>query len=395
VIDRPGYAERLITALGRSPVTALLGPRQCGKTTLARVIAHDRKASFFDLESQPDLRRLQNPELVLRTERGLVVLDEIQARPELFAVLRVLADRPRSGTRFLVLGSASPDIVRGASETLAGRVEFVELGGFDLSETGPASWERLWLRGGFPRSWLARSNDDSLAWREGLIRTFLERDVPQLGIGIPAVTMRRFWTMLAHYHGQTWNASAIGAAMGLSDKTVRSYLDILTGTFMVRQLQPWHENLGRRQVKAPKVFLRDSGLLHSLLDITDRRSLLAHPRAGASFEGFAIDQVLRAVAPTQAFFWGTYGGADLDLFFMRGGRRYGVEVKFAEAPSPTRSMRTAIECLSLDHLWVIYPGEQAYPVDQRITMWPLRDVAALPEAFGGARRGRRTRRARS
>jgi len=388
VIQRPEHLERLVTAVRRSPVTALLGPRQCGKTTLARQFARHRKATFFDLESQPDLRRLQNPEFALRAERGLIVMDEIQARPELFAVLRVLSDRPRSGTRFLVLGSASPDIVRGASETLAGRVEFVELGGFDLRETGSASWERLWLRGGFPRSWLARSNDDSLAWREGLIRTFLERDVPQLGIKIPAPTMRRFWTMLAHYHGQTWNGSAIAASMGLSDKTVRSCLDILTGTFMVRQLLPWHENVGKRQVKAPKIFLRDSGLLHSLLDITDRRDLLAHPRAGASFEGLAIEQVLRAVSPTQAFFWATYGSAELDLFFVHDGRRHGVEVKFSEAPSPTRSMRTAIEDLALDNLWVIYPGQHRYPVDEKISVWPIRDVAALPGALGVSRRRR-------
>ena len=391
MIQRPDYLERLATAVRRSPVTALLGPRQCGKTTLARQFARHRKASYFDLESQADLRRLQNPELALQAERGLVVMDEIQARPELFAVLRVLSDRPRSGTRFLVLGSASPDIVRGASETLAGRVEFVELGGFDLREAGAASWERLWLRGGFPRSWLARSNDDSLAWREGLIRTFLERDVPQLGIAIPAPTMRRFWTMLAHYHGQTWNASAIAGSMGLSDKTVRSYLDILTGTFMVRQLQPWHENLGKRQVKAPKVFLRDSGLLHSLLEITDRSALLAHPRAGASFEGYAIEQVLRAVAPTQAFFWGTYAGAELDLFFVRDGRRHGVEVKFSEAPTPTRSMRTALEDLALDHLWLVYPGAHRYPAEENITVWPLRDVPALPAALSRLRRTRRGR----
>jgi len=390
VIDRPAYLDRLATAVRRSPVTALLGPRQCGKTTLARLFARDRKGvAFFDLESQPDLRRLQNPELALRAERGLVVLDEIQTRPELFGVLRVLADRPHSRTRFLMLGSASPDVVRGASETLAGRVEFVELGGFDLRETGPASWERLWLRGGFPRSWLARTTEDSLAWREGLIRTFLERDVPQLGINIPAVSMRRFWTMLAHYHGQTWNASVIAGSMGLSDKTVRSYLDVLTGTFMVRQLQPWHENVGKRQVKAPKVFLRDSGLLHSLLDVTDRRALLASPRAGASFEGFAIEQVLRAVAPQPAFFWATHGGAELDLFLVRDGRRHGVEVKFSEAPSPTRSMRTAIEDLSLDHLWVIYPGQHRYPVEEKISVWPLRDVAMLPEALRATRPGRR------
>jgi predicted AAA+ superfamily ATPase len=395
VIDRPAWLRELATSVKRSPVTALLGPRQCGKTTLARAFATGRQASFYDLESQPDLRRLQNPELVLGAENTLVVLDEVQTRPELFGVLRVLADRPRRKTRFLVLGSASPDIVRGASETLAGRVEFVELGGFDLAEIGPQAWERLWLRGGFPRSFLAKTNDDSRVWREGLIRTFLERDVPQLGIAIPPAAMRRFWTMLAHYHGQTWNASAIAGSMGLSDKTVRSYLDILTGTFMVRQLQPWHENVAKRQVKAPKVYLRDTGLLHSLLEIDDRRHLLANPRAGASFEGFVIEQVLSAVAPPQAFFWATHSGAELDLLFTREGRRYGVEVKFSEAPSITRSMRTAIEDLSLDHLYVVYPGQHRYPVDERITVWPLAEVDRLPEALESSRRASRRRAARS
>ena len=378
--ERARYLGRLRTAVSRAPVTALLGPRQCGKTTLARMFARGQRVSFYDLESQPDLRRLGNPELVLGAERGLVVLDEIQRRPDLFGVLRVLADRPGQRTRFLILGSASPEIVRGASESLAGRVEFVELAGFDLSETG-ASWDRLWLRGGFPRSLLARREEDSTTWREGLIRTFLERDVPQLGISIPAVAMRRFWTMLAHYHGQTWNASEIAASMGLSDKTVRSYLDVLTGTFMVRQLQPWHENLGKRQVKAPKIFLRDSGLLHSLLEVADRRGLLAHPRVGASFEGFAIEETLRAVAPAQAYFWATYGGADLDLFFIRNGRRHGVEVKFSEAPETTRSMRAAIEALSLDCLWVLYPGAQSYPVDDVITMWPVSEIPRLTEVI--------------
>lgn len=300
MIGRPRALERLRVAVGRAPVTALLGPRQCGKTTLARAFARGRGAVFYDLESEPDLRRLQNPELVLGAERGLVVLDEIQAQPGLFGVLRVLADRERSRARFLVLGSAWPDIVGGASETLAGRVEFVDLGGFDLEETrGP--WERLWLCGGFPRSWLARKEEDSRAWREGLVRTFLERDVPQLGMAIPA--------------------PAIAGSMGLSDKTVRSYLDILAGTFMLRQLQPWHENLGKRQVKAPKVYLRDSGLLHNLLDIGDRRSLLGHPRVGASFEGFVLEEVLRAVTPREAFFWATYGDAELDLFFISDGPR--------------------------------------------------------------------------
>jgi len=309
----------------------------------------------------------------------LIVLDEIQVKPELFNVLRVLVDRPDHPARFLILGSASPDILKRVSESLAGRVEFVELSGFDLSETGAESVETLWLRGGFPRSFLATLEDDSLAWREGFIRTFLERDIPQLGITIPAAAMRRFWTMLAHYHGQTWNAAELARSMGLSDKTVRSYLDILTGTFMVRQLQPWYENLGKRQVKAPKIYLRDSGLLHRLLDVPDRHSLLAHPRVGASWEGFAIEQVVQAVAPSEAFFWATHGGAELDLLFLQRGRRYAVEVKFNEAPTVTKSMRVALADLRLEHLWVVYPGQHTYPVDKQITVWPLRMVTQLPE----------------
>ena len=363
----------------RSPVTALLGPRQCGKTTLARVFAADRPATYFDLESQPDVRRLQNPELMLGSLDGLVVLDEIQVMPELFNVLRVLVDRPNNPARFLVLGSASPTIVKHVSETLAGRVEFIELAGFDLHELGETSVETLWLRGGFPRSVLADSEEDSLAWREGFIRTFLERDIPQLGITIPATAMRRFWTMLAHYHGQTWNATELARSMALSDKTVRSYLDILTGTFMVRQLQPWYENLGKRQVKAPKVYFRDSGLLHSLLSIPDRHTLLAHPRVGASWEGFAIEQVLQAVSPAEAYFWATHSGAELDLLFLQRGRRYAVEVKFSEAPTVTKSMRTALTDLQVAHLWVVYPGQHAYPVHEQITVWPLRLITRLPD----------------
>ena len=378
MIDRPSALALLARAIGRSPVTALLGPRQCGKTTLARSLAAGRSAVYFDLESEPDRRRLENPELALGDRRGLVVLDEIQAAPDLFPALRVLADRPGRKPRFLVLGSASPDLVKRVSETLAGRIEFVELSGFDIPEAGPAAWQRLWQRGGFPRSFLARSDRDSSAWREGFIRTFLERDVPQLGITIPAAAMRRFWTMLAHYHGQTWNASALARAMGLSDKTVRAYLDILTGTFMVRQLQPWHENIGKRQVKAPKVYLRDSGVLHTLLGLADRYALLGHPAVGASWEGFALEQVLRVVSPPEAYFWATHGEAEIDLFFILNGRRHGVEMKYAEAPRTTRSMRTAIEALSLDHLWVIYPGRHAYDVDDRITVWPLPDIGRLP-----------------
>jgi predicted AAA+ superfamily ATPase len=377
MILRSHYLDQLQVAVGRSPVTALLGPRQCGKTTLAREFAEGQPATFFDLESIPDRRRLQNPELMLGSLVGLVVLDEIQEMPELFQVLRVQVDRPENRSRFLILGSASPEIIRTASETLSGRVEFIELGGFDLSETGADTWEPLWLRGGFPRSFLAASEDDSLAWREGFIRTFLERDIPQLGINIPAVAMRRFWTMLAHYHGQTWNAAEIGRSMGLSDKTIRSYLDILTGTFMIRQVQPWFENVGKRQVKSPKIYFRDTGLLHSLLDIPDKHSLLGHPKVGASWEGFAMEQVLQILAPNAAYFWGTHSGAELDLIFQLRGKRYGMEIKFNEAPTLTRSMRIAASDLALDHLWIVYPGNEIYPVEQNITTLPLKKLGTL------------------
>ena len=371
MLDRPVYLDRLTRAALRSPITALLGPRQCGKTTLARLFAQGRPATFFDLESVVDQRRLQNPELVLGELNGLVILDEVQSLPGLFPVLRSLADRPDHPARFLILGSASPHLIRHASETLAGRVEFIELAGFNLTETGTGALDALWLRGGFPRSFLAANEDDSFAWREGFVRTYLERDIPQLGFRIPAPAMRRFWTMLAHYHGQTWNASELGRAMGLSDKTVRGYLDILTGTYMVRQLQPWFENLGKRQIKSPKVYIRDSGLLHRLLDVPTRHHLLGHPKVGASWEGFAIEQIIEAFEPAQPCFWSTHGGAELDLVFMHGGRRLGFEVKFTEAPRITVSMRTAKAELGLDHLWVIHPGAHGYPMDEGMTALPL------------------------
>jgi len=331
------------------------------------------------MESVPDQRRLQNPELALGGLSGLVVLDEIQKMPGLFQVLRILVDRPENQARFLILGSAAPEIIKSASETLAGRLEFVELQGFDLSETGANAWETLWLRGGFPRSFLAASEDDSQVWREGFIRTFLERDIPQLRINIPATAMRRFWTMLAHYHGQTWNAAEIGRSMGLSDKTVRSYLDILTGTFMIRQLQPWFEVLGKRQVKAPKIYFRNTGLLHSLLDIPDKHSLLGHPKVGASWEGFALEQALQILRPNSAYFWGTHAGAELDLIFQLNGKRYGMEIKFNEAPSLTPSMRIATSDLALDHLWIIHPGSEAYPVAKNITTLPLKNLEDVRE----------------
>ena len=377
MIYRSRYLEYLANAINRSPITALLGPRQAGKTTLARLLTEGRPATFFDLESQPDVRRLQNPELALSSLDGLVVIDEIQVMPELFAALRVVVDRPQNRARFLILGSASPDIVKNVSETLAGRVEFVELDPFDLTEVGAEHWRMLWVRGGFPRAFLAASDEDSAAWREGFMRTFLERDIPQLGFVIPAASMRRFWTMLAHYHGQTWNASELGRAMGLSDKTVRSYLDLLTGAFMVRQLQPWYANISKRQVRAPKIYLRDTGLLHGLLGLSDWNSLLAHPRVGASWEGFAIEQALRVIRPAEAYFWATHGSAELDLLVFHHGRRYGFEAKFSEAPDVTRSMHVALEDLALDHLWVLHPGPHTYPVHEKISVCSLADLGHL------------------
>lgn len=379
MISRPSYRAALDLALKRSPVTALLGPRQCGKTTLARTFVGQtpEQVHYFDLEAPADRQRLQNPELLLTSISGLIILDEIQAVPEIFNILRVLVDRPEHQNRYLILGSASPQIIKNVSETLAGRVEFVELSGFDLSETDASAKDKLWLRGGFPRSYLAKTDADSMAWREGFIRTFLERDIPQLGLSIPAPAMRRFWTMLAHLHGQTWNASDLGRSMSLTDKTVRRYLDILSGTYMVRQLQPWHENLKKRQVKAPKVYLRDSGLLHSLFNISSLVDLLGHPALGASWEGFALEQFLRIQQPAEAYFWSTYSGAELDLLLFAGGKRYGLEFKFNEAPKITKSMHVALHDLDLQHLWVVYPGRESYPVHEKITVQAITDIAIL------------------
>jgi predicted AAA+ superfamily ATPase len=378
MINRNLYLEKIQKATTRSPITALLGPRQCGKTTLARAFAKSQKSTFFDLESMPDQRRLQNAEMVLGALSGLVVLDEIQVMPELFGVLRVLVDRPNQSARFLILGSASPEIIKNASESLAGRVEFIELSGFDLFEVKISAWKDLWLRGSFPPSFLARDDEDSFIWREGFIRTFLERDIPQLGINIPAQAMRRFWTMLAHYHAQAWNASEFARSLGVTDKTIRSYLDILTGTFMIRQLQPWYENIGKRQVKTPKIYFRDSGLLHNLLDIRDWHNLLGHPKVGASWEGYALEQILQTVRPRQAYFWGVHSGGELDLMFTQGKHKFGVEIKFSEAPVVTSSMKSAIEILNLAHLWVVYPGEHTYPIDKKITVLPLKHITELP-----------------
>ncbi|MCD4654212.1 ATP-binding protein [bacterium] len=376
MIDRYKYVSSIKKALKRSRITALLGPRQSGKTTLARIIAESTASHFFDLEYQPDIIRMQNPYLAMEDLSGLVIIDEIQVMPDLFKVLRVLSDRQKSQTRYLILGSASPDIIRNVSETLAGRVEFIELSGFNLDEIGSDNWKKLWLQGGFPGSFLVDCMEDSLAWRDGFIQTFLERDIPALGINIPSMTMRRFWTMLAHQHGQILNCSKLGRSIGTSDKTIRSYLDILTGSFMVRQLQPWFENISKRQVKSPKIYLRDSGLFHKLLTIRNMNELMSHPVVGASWEGFVIEQLFQILWNADMYFWATQSGAEIDLVIRYKGRKFGVEVKFTENPRSTRSVFCAIESLNLEHVWMIHPGNDEYRISEKITALP---VSMIPE----------------
>ena len=347
-------------ALGRSRVVALLGSRQCGKTTLAQQFVAGDSLNYFDLEDPQSLARLSEPDLALRPLRGLVVIDEIQRRPDLFPLLRVLSDRRPLPARFLILVSASPELVRHSSETLAGRIETVPLDGFRLADLGAAALGRHWLRGGYPLSYTARSGTDSFAWRKNFVQTFLERDVPLLGVQIPAVTLYRFWTMLAHYHGQVWNGAELARSLGVNETTTRRYLDLLTNLFMVRQLQPWHENLGKRQVKSPKIFIRDSGLLHLLLGIAGQRDLEGHPKVGASWEGYAIEEIIKAHQPDELYFWGTYQGAELDLLLIKNGRRIGVECKRSDAPRMTPSMRQAMADLKLQRLLVVYPGQNSY-----------------------------------
>lgn len=352
-------------ALRRSPIVALNGPRQCGKTTLARRVAGARAAAYFDLEDPVAAARLAEPMTALSGLRGLVVIDEVQRAPHLFPVLRVLADRVPRRARFLLLGSASPELMRGASETLAGRVQFIEMAGFDLGDVGARAADRLWLRGGFPRAFLARNDAESMQWREAFMRTFLERDVPGFGFTIPPAALRRLWAMLARYHGQVWNASEIGRSLGEAHTTVRRHLDILTAALVVRQLQPWFENLGKRQVKSPKVYVRDCGLLHALLGTQDRSELEAHPKVGASWEGFVIEQAIGVAGERNAYFWATQSGAELDLLLMLGGRRYGVEVKRADAPRLTKSMAVALGDLRLEQLFVVYPRGEEYALGER------------------------------
>ncbi|RJP95547.1 MAG: ATP-binding protein [Desulfobacteraceae bacterium] len=354
------------------PVTAMLGPRQCGKTTLARAMQADH---YFDLENPRDAARMEQPQLALEDLKGLVSIDEIQRMPELFPLLRYLVDQDVD-RKFLILGSASRDLIRQSSESLAGRIAYYPLGGFRLDDIGPENMKALWFRGELPRSYLAGSDEESHLWRSQYVTTFLERDIPQLGIAIPARTLRRFWLMLCHYHGQILNYSELGRSFGVSDMTVRKYCDILEGTFMIRILQPWYANLGKRMVKRPKLYIRDSGLFHNLLSIETPDQLYTSPKLGASWEGFALECVCRALEKehTEVFFWNTHGGAELDLFWQWGGKNFGVEFKYEDAPRLTRSMRTAMDDLQLAGLWVVYPGKTAYALTKNIQVVPLSEI---------------------
>lgn len=377
LLARPALIARVRQSVQEFPVTVLLGARQVGKSTLAQTAFADRDdVVVYDLERPADARALAQAEATLETHTGLVIIDEVQRQPELFSLLRPLADRKPRRARFVLLGSASPALMKGVSESLAGRANFIEVGGFTLNETGAKTWPALWLRGGFPLSYLAKDGAASNRWREALITAFLERDLPQLGIAVPAVTMRRFWTMTAHYHGQIWNASELARSLGADHKTTSRYLDLLAGAFVLRVLPPWFENLGKRLVKSPKVYVRDSGLLHALLDIETDRQLLSHARLGASWEGFALEQVLAKWQAARPWFWSTHQGAELDLLLERRGKRHGFEFKYSDAPAGTKSMHVAIEDLKLQHLWVVYPGTKTYAISADITAVP---ISRLPD----------------
>jgi predicted AAA+ superfamily ATPase len=375
-LERTALLESIRRAIRNNPVTALYGPRQCGKTAAAREIARERSAEYFDLEDPVSQRRLSEPMTALGPLRGLVVIDEVQRQPDLFPVLRVLSDRRPLRARFLVLGSASPELLRQGSESLAGRIAFVEMAGFDLAEAGVPALRRLWWRGGFPRSFLARNDAGSRAWLENFIRTFLERDIREYGVAIPEAALRRLWSMLAHYHGQIWNASEVSRSLGEAHTTVKRHLDLLTAALMVRQLQPWHVNLAKRQVKSPKIYVRDTGLLHALLGVPSLRALEGHPKVGASWEGFVVEEAVRAAGERNCYFWATQSGAELDLLAMVGGEPVGVEVKYGDAPGMTKSMHIAIEDLGLRRLLVVYPGSESYRLNPKTMVVPLERLRA-------------------
>ena len=375
-IERAVLLERIGQRFRQNPVVMLLGPRQCGKTTLARELAEKHPATYFDLEDPRDHGRLAEPMTALEPLLGLVILDEAQLRPELFAVLRVLADRRPLPARFLLLGSASPDLVRAVSESLAGRVALVPMAGFDLREVGVDALRALWWRGGFPRSFLADSDEESRQWRDDFIQTFLERDLRRFGVQVAPIALRRFWNMVAHCHGQVWNASEIGRSLGEAHTTVKRHLDILTGALVMRQLPPWFENLGKRQVKSPKVYLRDTGVLHSLLGIASFAALEAHPKLGASWEGFALEEVLRVTGERGAYFWATPSGAELDLLVFARGRRFGFEFKYADSPAVTKSLQTAHQDLKFERAFIVVPGSKSFPLNDWVEVVGIRDLRA-------------------
>lgn len=373
-INRPGFIKEIETSIRNNPVTAIMGPRQCGKTTLARTIARTTESTIFDLEDPTDYDLLrEQPKIILQQQKGLVILDEIQRSPDLFPLLRVLADETESQRKFLILCSASPDLIQKSSESLAGRVGFVHLTGFNLFESGVENLDRLWLRGGFPRAFLGADEQQSFSWRENFIQTFLERDISNFGFNIPPVTLRRFWLMLAHYHGQIWNGAEFARALGVSEPTVKRYLDILTGTYMIRQLQPWYENLKKRQVKAPKIYIRDSGILHALLGM-EGTAILTHVKSGASWEGFIIEQLISRLESRDFFYWRTHTGTELDLMVLKGGRRLGFEIKFSETPKITRSMVTALEDLKLDKLFIVHKGKREISLEEKIAAIPASNI---------------------
>lgn len=383
MINRPDVLSQITAALVQSRVVALIGPRQCGKTTLARKFVPPDSVNYFDLEDPLSLARLSQPMTALQDLTGTVVIDEVQRFPGLFPVLRVLADRTPLPAKFLILGSASPDLLRQSSESLAGRISIVTMSGFSLKEVGTQAQNSLWRRGGFPLSYTAPSEEASLAWRKDFITTFLERDVPQFGINIPATTLLRFWSMLAHYHGQIWNKAEIAKATAISERSAGRYVDLLQDLFMVRLLQPWFSNLAKRQVKSPKLYIRDTGMLHTLLNIRTEQELYNHPRSGASWEGFAIEETLKAVRPEEAYFWAKHSGAELDLLMIKDGKRIGVECKRMDAPTMTPSMHSALAELDLNRLVVIYPGNKKYPLSTKVSVLPVSILAESPAEITG------------
>ena len=374
MIKRKALVKNISAALKRSRIVAIIGPRQCGKTTVAREFLDAGSGNYFDLEDPVSSARLDEPMIGLQDLKGLVVIDEIQRKPDLFPVLRVLADRKNLPCRFLILGSASPALIKHSSESLAGRVETIEMTGFSLNELGIRTSRRHWLRGGFPLSYCAGSDTDSFAWRRNFVRTFIERDLPLLGITMPSTAMLRFWTMLAHYHGQVWNAAEPARSLGISESTVRRYLDLLTDLYIIRQLQPWHANLKKRQVKAPKIYFRDTGLMHLLLNVRTYDDLSGNPKSGASWEGYVIEEIIKAVEPEEKYFWATHAGAELDLLIVKDGVFFGVECKRSDAPSMTPSMRTAAEDLKLERIAVIYPGTKRYALSKKVHAVPFEAI---------------------